>query len=110
MGYAFGIRTAGGNRLPDFGEEAIPVRGKVVSGVTRNPLSYSKDTLLCLSGHKNPYQTDWGYTCHNNPIKVSVARYPSAAQKKDEPGAAVRAGSIALPLGCKGRAFKPLKT
>ena len=33
---------------PDFGEEALPVRGNVVSGVTRNPLSYSKDTLLCL--------------------------------------------------------------
>ena len=45
---SFGNRTAGGNRLPDFGEEALPVRGKVVSGVTRNPLSYSKDTLLCL--------------------------------------------------------------
>ena len=53
-------RTAGGNRLPDFGEEALSVRGKVVSGVTRNPLSYSKDTLLISREIKNPYPTDWG--------------------------------------------------
>ena len=48
MGATFSNRTAGGNRLPDFGEEALPVRGKAVSGVTRKPSSNSKDTLLCL--------------------------------------------------------------
>ena len=76
-----------GNRLPDFGEEALPRKGQgAFSGVTGNPLSYSKDTLLLAVANKNPSGTDWEYTCLSPIPQVSVARYPSAAQKKDGAG------------------------
>ena len=37
----------------------LMLRGHL-SGVTRKPLSYSKDILLCLWGHKHPPSDGWG--------------------------------------------------
>ena len=51
---SFGNRTAGGNRLPDFGEEALPVRGKVVSGMNKIFYTFVLSALVLLSVQCNP--------------------------------------------------------
>lgn len=51
------------------------------SEVTENPLSNSKDTLLCLCGHKNPCTTDWENSCYPA-FRVSFSD-TQAAQKKN---------------------------
>lgn len=86
---ASGTHTAGRKQASRLRRGSLPRKGQgVFSGVTENPLSYSKDTLLLAVANKNPSGTDWEYTCLSPIPQVSVARYPSAAQKKD--GAGVR--------------------
>lgn len=45
---SFGNRTAGGNRLPDFGEEALPVRGQGRFGSNPKPFGVTQRTPCCV--------------------------------------------------------------
>ena len=66
-------------------DSPAPCKGKVRFGVTRNPLSYSKDTLLCSGEHKNPSEDG----LREEPIRPQH-----------------EAAWCALSLGCKCRGFR----
>lgn len=76
------------SRISDFGGNPFPLQRKgKLSGVTRKPLSNSKDTLLCFGKHTNPPSDGFrmkSYLSAKGPIAVLIDGDNMAADKLND--------------------------